>query len=857
MKTLFIFLRLSLVILITGTAIYLYYPNQSTSSPIVPSEAEAESEEANAIPGAWLFHQRAFPHDRINKAAVLEARRARKRIIEDKLQSAGQRLDDEWEFSGATNIGGRVTDIEMPKSSQETIYVGTASGGIFQTNDLGDTWEPIFDDALSLAIGDIAIAPSDDNIMYVGTGEPNGGGGSITYDGFGVYKTTDAGKNWTSVGLETVGSIGKIIVDPNDPDRLWVAAMGDLFGATDDRGVYRSTDGGQNWTKVLFISQKAGAIDLVLDPTDPDRIYAATWERTRTPENNTYGGADSGIYRSTNGGTDWTELTNGLPTFAEQKGRIGLTISASQPNILYAFYATTDGWTQGVYRTDDAGDSWQNMNAIGINSVPFMWWFGKIFVHPENPSQIYLSGFNTERSVDNGASWSTVFNDAHVDQHTVFIHPANPDLVVIGNDGGVYLSFDGGLNHAKLNNLPITQFYTCEIDFLQPEALYGGTQDNGCQRTPDGQLDNWEVLFWGDGFVNLVNPLDNNILYAESQRGNLVRSNDGGQFYSSVLFGIDPGDRNNWNTPVVFDPNDPSIMYYGTQRLYRSTNGADSWEAISEDLSDGPGSGSQTFGTITSISVSPLDPNIIYVGTDDGNISWTTNLGEQWENISDDLPVRWVTSVAADPADIKVAYATFSGYRYYSNEPHVFKTSDNGINWEDISGNLPDVPVNKILILEPGRLVIATDIGVFISEDDGASWEMLGAELPNVVVTDLDYHDPTSTLVAATYGRSMYQYTFSPTVATNELTEVAFQAKIFPNPSRGVAQLQWEAPTTDTYTVDLLDASGRVLRRLSTARWSVGPQQITLSADDLATGLYRVQLQNSRGQQALEWLIVE
>lgn len=818
---------------------------------------EEESAEAKEKPTDWFFQQRAFPHGKIDKGAFLEARRARKVLVKEKQEEAVSRLTDSWIFTGPTNVGGRVTDVEMLPSSQEILYVGTASGGIFKTTDLGETWTPIFDDALSLAIGDMAIAPSDENIMYVGTGEANGGGGSIAYDGLGVYKSTDAGNTWTAVGLETVGSIGKVVIDPTNPDRVWVAAMGDLFGETTDRGVYRTVDGGMTWEKVLYVSDKTGAIDLAINPTNPDLLYAGMWERTRTPVNNTYGGATSGVYRSKDGGTTWEELTDGLPTNPSQKGRIALAVAPSAPEMVYAFYVHSNGQVQGIYKSDNNGDNWNSTNASGIGSVAYMWWFAKIFVHPTNPDRLYLSGFDTEASIDGGVSWSTVFNGAHVDQHSVYIHPANPDLVVIGNDGGVYLSFDGGANHAKLEGLPITQFYTCEIDYSQPERLYGGAQDNGSRRTPDGGTDNWEFLFGGDGFYNLVDPLDNTYVYVEFQYGNFYRSTDGGNSYFSATSGISGADRANWNTPVVFDPTNPSTLYYGSQRLYKSTDRAASWSPISNDLSNGPGGGSQTFGTITTISVSAADANTIYVGTDDGNVSMTTDGGTNWNNVSADLPERWVTGLATDPTDPMTAYVTFSGYRYHSDLSHVFKTNDNGSTWTDISSNLPDVPVNRIVLINPGELAIATDIGVFYSSDDGNNWELLGLELPNVVITDLDYHPPTMTLVAGTFGRSMYKYVFPESVGTADQELPSLKASVFPNPSSSAAQLIWSPLENGTHTVDLLDAHGKQLKRLSQRNLSsTSEEQLKIATADLPEGLYLLRIQSTHFQQVVKLLVL-
>ena len=326
----------------------------------------------------------------------------------------------------------------------------------------------------------------------------------------------------------------------------------------------------------------------------------------------------------------------------------------------------------------------------------------------------------------------------HVDQHALFIHPLNTNFAVAGNDGGVYTSINGGTQWTKKNNLPITQFYTCEIDFSEPNRLYGGTQDNSTIRTTTGDLDDWTTLFGGDGFRVLVDPQDNRFIYGESQRGNLLRSTNGGASFQGALNGIASNDRNNWNTPVAMDFNDPTTLYYGTQRVYKSTNRAVSWTAISPDLSNGNQSQSLTFGTLTTIDVSIIDGQIIYAATDDGNVWNTLDGGTSWTNISAALPNRWVTDVATDPIDISTAYTVFSGYRFGENIGHIYKTVDNGDSWTDITGDLPDVPLNAVIInpSNTDHLFVASDIGVFESFDNGSSWNLLADNLPNVPVTD-------------------------------------------------------------------------------------------------------------------------
>ncbi len=828
---------------------------EKTSASEVRSKESAESK---LVPGDWFFQQRAYPHGTIDKQAFVAARRTRAKLVQEQATQSPNRFNSTWDFAGPTNIGGRVTDIEMPASSLEIIYVGTASGGIFKSSDQGNSWTPIFEDALSLAIGDMAIAPSDENTLYVGTGEANGGGGSLAYDGLGVYKSTDAGDTWKFSGLEEVGSIGKVVVDPTDPNKVLVAAMGDLFGASDDRGVYRSLDGGENWEQVLFVSDITGAIDLAIHPENPSILYAAMWERTRTPQNNTYGGATSGIYQSVDGGNTWKELTNGLPNTPAEKGRIGLAIAPSLPNEINAFYANTAGFIEGIFKSKDDGATWETLSASGIYEVPYMWWFGKIVIHPTEPEQIYVAGFDAERSMDGGTNWETVFSGAHVDQHSLFIHPANPDMVLAGNDGGVYLSFNGGENYDKINGLPITQFYTCEIDESNPELIYGGTQDNSTMRTKNGALDDWEIIYVGDGFYTLVDPNDNTIIYTEYQYGNFAKSTDGGNIFFAATTGISPSDRANWNTPVVFDPTNSSTLYLGTNHLYESTNQADSWTPISPDLSNGPGGGTQVFGTITAISVSPVDPNILYAGTDDGNVWRTFNKGDTWTKISDDLPNRWVTSIASHPSDPAIAFVTFSGYRYHSDLAHVFKTFDNGTNWIDISGNLPDVPVNKILSLsDPEVEVLATDIGVFRSSASQDNWELLGQGLPNVVVTDLDYYEPTQKLLAATYGRSMFTYTLDLEVGISAQKAATFEASIFPNPSTGNSQLLFTPKERGLHQVDLFTANGILIQRLLEQDLEETEITISLSGLDLPSGLYWFKGKSAHFQFSQKWLLVK
>jgi photosystem II stability/assembly factor-like uncharacterized protein len=814
----------------------------------------------SAYPNEWFYNQRAFPHWEINYdayyKAVLDARAVRK--------SQGSSTNAHWEFVGPDNIGGRITDIELSPNSLDTIYAATASGGIFRSADRGQTWQPIFDEALNLSVGDIVLDPLCSRVLYAGTGEVNGGGGSLTYGGSGIYKSTDGGETWYHLGLDQTRFIARIVIDPADSRRIFTAAMGKLFAANPERGLYRSTDGGATWANVLFLSDSTGCIDVVLNPDSPDTLFAAMWERIRRPHTRSYGGVTSGLFRSTDGGDTWIELTNGLPHNASNVGRIGITVSASNPDILYAIYADDIGEFNGVYRTTNGGDAWSRTNDASLNALysSFGWWFGNIRVDPSRPNVVFALGLDLYKSTNGGQSWFYSSGAMHVDQHGLIFHPQNVQFMVAGNDGGVYMSWDGGSNWTKSLHLPITQFYTCEIDYQEPQRLYGGTQDNGTIRTLTGESSDWHAIYWGDGFYVRVDPGDNRYVYAEYQWGRLARSTDGGISFLSATSGISSTDRNNWNSPLVLDPVNPEILYFGTHRVYKSTNRAQSWTAVSPDLSNGPSTGNSPFGTITTIDVSPADGNVIYAGTDDGNVWVTTDGGSGWSKISEDLPVRWITSVAADPWKPEAAYVTLSGYRWDEYLPHIFRTTDYGESWTDISGNLPEAPVNDVIV-DPcldSTLYIASDVGVFYSTDCGILWLPLGSGLPNVPVVDMTLHSPTRTLAAATYGRSIYSVdlsSFSPVHPVHS-KETALDFTLFqnyPNPFNAETTITYRLMKPSEVVVRVFNPAGQHVITLVQAFQQAGLKSMVWDGTDdsgrkVGSGLYMVQLRAGKTIQS-------
>ena len=784
-------------------------------------------------PHDFMFMSRAYPSGEINTSAFAQAVQWKK-----KNSSQNKASTELWQFVGPLNTGGRITDVEIPLNDANTYYVGTASGGIFKTIDGGSTFNPIFDDQEILSIGDMQLSKNNPSTIWVGTGEVNAGGGSLAYDGDGVYRSTDGGLSWESRGLPGVGSIGKVLIAPNDDNTIFVGAMGPLFKNDPNRGVYKTTDGGDSWEQVLFISDKTGIIDMAIHPTNAAIVYAAAWQRERTPSNRTYGGEESGLYKSIDGGLTWSQMTSGLPTQGAQKGRISISISESNPLVLYARYADAIGNIQGVYRSADGGESWETRNSAQLTDVGFHWWFRGIYIDPTNEDIIYNVDFRVQKSTDGGQSWSNSFSNVHVDQHAMAFSPKNPQNILLGNDGGLYETQNGGNTSLKYNTLPITQLYRFHVDAQDQNKIYAGSQDNNTIRTTTADTDNWNAIFGGDGFQPLVDPENTNVIYALSQRGNLGKSTNDGASFFSAMSGISNNDRKNWDTPIAFDPADSQTLYYGANRLYKTTNAAGNWSAISPDLTQGPYQGNLTFGTIISISVSPLNSDVIFVGTDDGNLWTTDDGGAIWSNISAALPNRWVTSVLADPDDVNTVYATFSGYRFGENLGHVFKSENNGVTWQDITGNIPDIPVNDIVKDSYGNLFVATDVGVVASLDQGNSWNVLAVNLPSVPVTDLHIHQGSEYLYAATYGRSSYKINIAENILASPNQDPTTTITVSPNPAEDIVVISFTHQAQEI-AVTIYDALGRKMLSRSLAATL---DKATLEVSELPRGLYYLRL---------------
>jgi hypothetical protein len=718
-----------------------------------PLQREHEAGRVESPPDDWMISQRVAVSGVPRSAPAAAARQA------DAIDALTVARDPAlasafWQSVGPTNIGGRVLDVVPDRTNANTVYAGSASGGVWKSTDGGVTFVPAWPLTNPQPIG--ALAMASDGALYAGTGEAGPGGGSITYGGRGIYKSIDGGATWTNVGLKNTLTTGRIAIDPTNPQRILVASTGDLFNPGGGRGVYRSTDGGVTWSRVLLgDTTTTGAVDVSIDPVDPQRVYAVMWDHIRHPNLRVYGGVGSGVYRSTDGGTTWTRLSNGLPAPSADIGRIGLGLAPSNPSRLYVIVIATGGTFQGFYRSNDGGDSWTKLpNDPGLSGSQstYGWWFGRLWVDPVNANHVFAAGIELEESTNGGSSWTGQFT-MHADQHGMAWSTVSPSLVFLGDDGGVYKSTSNGASWTHASVEPFTQFYSVDVSEQDQTRVVGGAQDNSALRSWPG---NWNAYVGGDGEETLIDPANQQNIYGCSQYGFCDYSRDGGS--SLFAFGFTTSDRYNWFTPVQFDPTNPQVMYLGGNRLNRSTNGAQTWTVISQDLTGGPGPDpNYPFGTITTVAAAKSNGQTLFVGTDDGRVWTSTNLGGSWTRVGNPgLPSFWVSRVTVDPSNAAVAYATFSGYRGGDNAAYVFKTSDGGATWADVTGNLPRAPVNDVVV-SGSTLLVADDLGVYRSSNGGTTWLRVGSGLPRVPVDDIELVGSSNQLFAATFGRGMWK----------------------------------------------------------------------------------------------------
>ena len=709
----------------------------------------------------------------------------------------------EWREVGPAVVGGRVSDLAVDETDTRIIYVGTATSGVWKSTNHGTTWEPIFTDQSTASIGDVTLAPSNPNVVWVGTGEPQNRQSSSWGDG--VFKSIDGGTTWARKGLQETRHISRIQVHPRNPDVAYVAAVGNLWAEGPERGVYKTTDGGDTWDLVLHLDTNTGAIDLAMDPSDPNTLFAAMYSRRRTAWGFNGGGPGSGIYRTVDGGANWTRLEEGLPD--GELGRIGLDIYRRNGNLVFATVEARRGQT-GVYGSTDGGDTWERLSSTN----PRPMYFSQLRVDPNDPERIYVSSQNLMRSDDGGRTFTDDgAGNVHPDHHALWIDPSDSGHLLLGSDGGVSTSFDRSETWRFYDNLPIAQFYEIGFDSRRPYWVCGGLQDNGAWCGPTNTLDNqgirnadWQNVGGGDGFYVRIDPADPTVVYAESQNGNIRRlDTDTGERTSirpTPRFELNEGTipkkeyasdderdeeareyRFNWNTPMLVSGHDPSTIYLGSQMLLKSIDRGLSWTQISPDLtydidrsqlpimdvlpSDSMLSrhdGVTFYSTVTTLSESPLDPNVLYTGSDDGRVMGTRDGGATWLDLTDNLrrlpSNTYVSRLVASNTEEGRVYATFDGHYSGDFAPYVYVSDDFGERWRSITDGLPQTSVNVLIEYpdEGNLLFLGNEVGVFVSLDGGDRWDPLMNGLPTVPIDDIRVHPAYDDLLIGTHGRGIW-----------------------------------------------------------------------------------------------------
>ncbi len=757
----------------------------------------------------------------------------------------------EFRSIGPSVTGGRIVDIEVHPSEPHVLYVASASGGLWKSVNNGTTWTPIFDHQKTVSIGDVAIASTDPDIIWVGTGEHNNQ--RSCHFGDGVYKSTDGGQTWANTGLNDSVHIGRIAIDWKDPNVVYVASAGPLYRGGGERGVYKTTDGGGSWDLILEgDNDTTGFIEIVQDPEDNLVLYAAAYDRIRRAWNYRGDGPGSGIYKTTDGGETWTRLANGLPE-GDRIGRIGIAVFPKNTRIVYA---TIDNRTPQtgieIYRSEDAGASWTKVNE---GRATGSYYYGQIRVDPQDPDRVYVLGTRFMRSEDGGKTYQRIGQGTHVDHHALWIDPNNTDRLLDGNDGGFYISYDGGDNWDFINNLPIPQFYAIGADMALPYNVMGGTQDNGVWYGPSrtrrrSGISNkqWENILGGDGFYSIPDPEDPYTVFTSTQFGGISRV-DVLKRVSRSIRPREGGIRRNWMTPFLLSPHNTQIVYWGAQKVFKSLDRGNSWTAISPDLTTNDEEkigGNVPHCTITTLDESPLQSGVLWAGTDDGNVWLTRDGGNEWTQVNQNIEGApsgwWVSRVIASYHELGTAYVCFTGFREDDFRPYIYKTTDFGETWTSIVGNLPDEPVSVIREdrMNPNLLVVGTELGCHISLNGGEDWHKLTNGLPTTPVQDLLIHPRDGDLVLGTHGRGIFIANITPLrQLTDEVlakdvhlfrpdTALAFNfiGNMFdsfnghrryaaPNPPAGATLAYFlKAEIGGDVTIEILDVQGEVVREL-------------------------------------------
>jgi photosystem II stability/assembly factor-like uncharacterized protein len=781
----------------------------------------------------------------------------------------------EFRNIGPALMGGRIDDFAVVESRPSTYYVAAASGGVWKTVNNGVTFNPVFDDQEVSSIGDIAVAPSDPSILYVGTGEPNNRQSSSW--GNGIYKTMDGGRTWTHLGLRDTHHIGRVIIDPKNPEVVYVAALGHLWGPNKERGLFKTTDGGKTWVNTKFIDEDTGFVDVAMDPESPQTLYAASYQRRRTSFGYNGGGPGGALWRTTDGGASWVKLTKGLPTDGDI-GRIGLTVYRRDPQLVYALVEHAK--QGGLYRSDDKGDTWRKVS----DTNPRPSYYSQIHVDPNNDQRLWVLGAPMFSSEDGGRTFrQDLVQKIHGDYHALWIDPADSNHMLAGTDGGIHVSYDRGRSWDYINTVTLAQFYEIAFDFQRPYWVCGGLQDNGSWCGPSRTLytqgignEDWFRVGGGDGFHSAIDPTDPQTVYTESQDGNVsridLRTNE------RRVIRPEPAKegeryRFNWNSPILISRHDSKTIYYGGNRLFGSKDRGDTWTLVSPDLTGNAkrdemavfgkaakeflsrNDGVVHYGTITTIAESPLKAGVLWVGTDDGHLQVSRDGGGTWTDVMGRLSGvpkgTYVSRVEASRAGDGAAYVTLDGHRNDDYRTYLFRTADFGQTWQSLASGIPGGGVHVVRedSKDANLLFAGTEFGLWASWDRGGHWQRLTGNLPTVPVDDIQIHPREDDLILATHGRGVYilddlgvlrSFTDSTRAAAVKLLPVrgAVQYRIYahkgntghkaflaPNPPEGALVTYWlksKPGEKEELKLVVKDGSGQAVRELKGAPREAG-----------------------------------
>ncbi|GAB5410036.1 MAG: hypothetical protein BalsKO_24010 [Balneolaceae bacterium] len=735
---------------------------------------------------------------------------------------------------GPAGMSGRITAIDVVEMNPDIMYVGSASGGIWKSESGGVAWEPIFDDYGAASIGAIDIYQKSPSIIWVGTGEGNPRNSQSA--GAGVYKSLDGGRTFELMGLEGTRNIHRVIVHPDDPNTVFVGAQGNAWADSEDRGVYKTTDGGKTWQKILFKNNRTGIADLVMDPINPNKMFAAMWEFRRWPWFFESGGEGSGLFMTVDGGENWTEITSedGLPE--GELGKMGIAIAPNKPSVVYAHVESSEN---GIYRSDDGGYTWELRQTVekdpDVGNRPF--YYAEIYVDPFNENRVYSIYTYISKSEDGGKSFESLYpyyNWVHPDHHAFWLSKTNPGFIIDGNDGGLNITHDGGDTWRFIENIPVGQYYHVNVDMEIPYNVYGGMQDNGSWQGPayvwrQGGIRNsyWDELYFGDGFDVMMDPSNSRYLYAMSQQGNIGRVDreTGSSRYVRPTHPDGESLRFNWNAPVNFDPFNEETIYFGSQYVHKSTDRGETWEIISEDLTTNDttkqkqhesggitmdATGAENHTTLLAIEPSSLDEGVIWAGSDDGLIHITRNGGQDWENVSKypkDVPAgSWIAQIKASTFNAGEAFAVVNDYRRGSWTPYILHTDNYGKKWTNIVQNkgLEGYTLSFVQdLVEPNLMFVGTELGLYVSIDGGDSWTKWTNEYPTVSTYDMVIHPREHDLVIGTFGRSFWVMDdIRPLreLAKNGADELDKTIKAFPSPDAYLAE--WRQAMGSRFAAD-------------------------------------------------------